>query len=209
MARTKLMVVAALFALLHAPGAQAGDAARGEVLYALCTQCHGDAGEGNRLALAPSIAGLAEWYVDAQLKNFKSGVRGTHPDDVGGLRMHPMSLYLRSDEDIAALAAYVSAMPAPELGTTVVGNAAKGAEYYKTCQACHGAEGAGNQQTNSPRLVGTSDWYLVDTLKKYKAGIRGGNPGNANSVMMRGMAMSLADDQAVNDVVAHILTLGK
>ena len=100
-------------------------------------------------------------------------------------------------------------MPVPELETTVAGDAAKGAEYYKTCQACHGADGAGNQQTNSPRLVGMSDWYLVEALKKYKAGIRGWHPGNANSVMMRGMAMSLADDQAVNDVVAHILTLGK
>jgi hypothetical protein len=31
---------------------------------------------------------------------------------------------------------------------------------------------------------------------------------NPNSMMMRGMSMSLPDDQAVKDVVAHITELG-
>ncbi len=210
MARCKtLAIAAALAALLLAAGAYAQDVARGKVLYALCSQCHGPAGEGSPLALSPSIAALGEWYIEAQLQNFKKGVRGTHPDDVGGLRMHPMSRFLRTDEDIKAVAAFVSRMPPPALEQTVEGDAAKGAGYYVTCQACHGASGAGNQQLNAPRLVGTSDWYLVEALKKYRAGVRGGNPGNPNSVMMRGMALSLADDQAINDVVAHILTLGE
>jgi cytochrome c553 len=207
--RKTFPISAALAALLLAPGADAQDVARGEVLYAVCAQCHGDAGEGSPLALAPSIAALGEWYLEAQLQNFRKGVRGTHPDDVGGLRMHPMSLFLRTDEDVKALAAFVSRMPPPVLEPTVEGDAAKGASYYVTCQACHGADGAGNQLVKAPRLVGTSDWYLVEALKKYKAGVRGGNSGNPNSVMMAGMAASLPDDQAINDVVAHILTLGE
>ena len=32
--------------------------ARGEELYQLCTQCHGEAGEGMQLSLAPNIAGM-------------------------------------------------------------------------------------------------------------------------------------------------------
>jgi cytochrome c553 len=209
MARCKNLVIAAAVAVfLLAPACFAQDVARGEVLYALCTQCHGDAGQGDPLALAPAIGGLGAWYVESQLKAFKSGVRGTHPDDVGGLRMHPMSLFLRSDEDIASIAAFVSSLPTPASEKTVAGDAKKGATSYATCTACHGPKGEGNPQLNAPRLVGTSDWYLVDTLKKYKAGIRGGNNGNPNSVLMRGMALSLADDQAIDDVVAHILTLG-
>ena len=205
----KPWIAAALMSLALPVGATAKDIARGEKLYGLCTQCHGATGAGSPLALAPSIAGLADWYVTAQLKNFKSGLRGTHPDDVGGLRMYPMSLSIASDEDIASLAAYVARLPTPDLEPTVTGNAAKGKDYYVTCAACHGAAGEGNQALNAPRLAGTSDWYLVEALKKFKAGIRGGNPGNANSVMMRGMALSLVDDQAIDDVVAHILTLSK
>jgi len=180
---------------------------RGEKIYALCTQCHGPEGAGNPLSLAPAIAGLEPWYVEAQLKNFKKGVRGMHPDDRGGLRMYPMSLSLRSDEDIAAVATYVASLPRAKPPITVEGDAAKGANSYKTCAACHGPDGNGNQALNAPSLVGSNDWYLVESLKKYKAGVRGGNPGNQNAVMMRGMALSLADDQAIRDVVAHIMAL--
>ena len=81
---------------------------RGEKLYGLCSQCHGPEGAGNPLSLAPSIAGLSSWYVQAQLENFKKGVRGMHPDDRGGLRMYPMSLALKSQTDIEAVALYVS-----------------------------------------------------------------------------------------------------
>jgi cytochrome c553 len=201
------IAAAAAVALPAVAGAQ--DLARGEQIYGLCTQCHGPEGAGDPLSLAPAIAGQAAWYVEAQLHNFKAGKRGTHPEDMGGLRMYPMSLAIKSDEDIAAVAAYVESLPAPELQPTIEGDAAKGSSYYATCTACHGAEGAGNQALNAPRLVGTSDWYLVETLKKYRAGIRGGASASQNSVMMRGMALSLADDQAIRDVVAHITTLGK
>ena len=61
----------------------------------------------------------------------------------------------------------------------------------------------------APRLRGASDWYLLSSLQKYKAGVRGGNPQNANAVLMRGMATQLADEQAMKDVIAHIETLGE
>jgi cytochrome c oxidase subunit 2 len=201
---------AALLAALALPAAgSAQDLERGEKLYGLCTQCHRADGAGMPLSLAPSIAGQPAWYVTAQLTAFKKGVRGNHPQDTGGLRMYPMSLALKSDEDIASLAVYVESMAEPLLEPSLSGDASAGALYYVTCTACHGADGSGNQALGAPRLVDTSDWYLVESLKKYKAGIRGGNPGNQNAVMMRGMALSLADDQAINDVVAHILTLGE
>ena len=206
----KTLVIAALLGALALPAAGAAqDLARGKQLYGLCTQCHGADGAGDPLSLAPAIAGMQAWYVESQLQAFKNGLRGTHPDDLGGLRMYPMSLALQSDEDIANVSAYVASLPVSPVEVTVTGDASKGSTYYVTCAACHGADGSGNQQLNAPRLTGTSDWYLVEALKKYKAGIRGGNPGNQNSVMMRGMALSLADDQAINDVVAHILTLEK
>jgi cytochrome c oxidase subunit 2 len=188
--------------------ASAADDARGRALFDLCAQCHGQDGGGMKLALAPAIAGLDQWYVESQLKMFQSGARGTNPDDVGGMRMHPMSLWLRGDEDITAVASYVANLPATH-PTPIIGggNAEKGSTYYQACAACHGATGKGDQAKNSPPLAGMSDWYLMESLQKYKAGIRGANPQNPNAILMRGMSNMLADDQAMRDVVAYIVTL--
>ena len=198
-----------LIATIAGPAQAEDPKVRGEKLYGLCTQCHGPEAAGNPLSLAPSIAGLSSWYVQAQLENFKKGVRGMHPDDRGGLRMYPMSLALKSDADIEAVASYVSSLPRANPPQTVEGgDASKGAASYTTCAACHGPDGTGNQALKAPSLVGTSDWYLVESLQKFKTGVRGGNTGNQQAVMMRGMALSLADDQAIKDVVAHIMSLG-
>ena len=75
------------------------------------------------------------------------------------------------------------------------------------CAACHGQDGKGNEAMNSPPLVGGSDWYYVTQLKNFKAGIRGSNPADTTGVQMRGMSMMLSDDDAIKDVVAHIMTL--
>jgi cytochrome c553 len=188
----------------------AEDNERGEALFDLCQQCHGESGQGMQMALAPAIGGLDQWYIEAQLKMFKSGARGMNPGDVGGMRMYPMSLWLRTDEDVKAVAGYVANLPATH-PTPVVegGDAAKGKEHYQVCATCHGPDGKGNQSMNSPPLVGMSDWYLLSQLEKYKAGVLGSNQKNPNSMLMRGMAMSLlTDDQAVKDVIAHITTMG-
>ena len=123
--------------------------------------------------------------------------------------MVPMSRWLQGDEDLQAVAAYVAELPAPKPEPLVEGgDPANGAALYAVCSACHGPDGAGNQQLNAPQLSGTSDWYLLTSLQKYKAGIRGGNPQNTNAVLMRGMATQLADEQAMKDVIAHIMSLG-
>jgi cytochrome c553 len=181
---------------------------RGRQLFDLCAQCHGSAGQGTELFLAPAIAGLDDWYVISQLKVFRSGARGTNWQDVGGMRMHPMSLWLKNDSDIDAVAAYVAALPKVDPPQVVKGgNAADGKAIYATCSSCHGAQGEGNKSMNSPPLTHMSDWYLVSTLEKFKAGIRGGNPANTNAVLMRGMSNMLTSDQAIKDVVAYIETL--
>ena len=47
------------------------DSERGAKLFDLCTQCHGDQGDGRELFLAPAIAGMGQWYVESQLKMFQ------------------------------------------------------------------------------------------------------------------------------------------
>jgi len=208
--RTLAALAAGLLALgaALAGTASAEDQERGRSLYALCAQCHGPEGEGMQLSLAPAIAGLDQWYVESQLKMFRSGARGTHPDDMAGMRMHPMSLWLRKDEDITAVASYVASMPRARPEPAVAGgDPEKGKTLYQTCAQCHGPEAGGDQTKNAPPLRNQSGWYLVDALQKYKAGIRGSNPANSNAILMRGMANILPDDQAIKDVVAYIETL--
>lgn len=217
MARTRTLLIAVapgLFAALLALGAAAqgeADLARGEQLFALCTQCHGDAGGGMPMALAPAIAGLDVWYVEAQLEKFQKGWRGGHPDDIAGMRMRPMALWLDADgqghEDRRNVAAYVASLPPADPAPTVDGDAQRGKALFAPCTACHGAQGKGNEMLNAPSLVHSSDWYLVRSIEKFKSGVRGWSPEDSTAQVMRGMAMSLTDEQAMKDVVAYIMSL--
>ena len=187
------------------------DLERGEELYSLCVKCHKADGGGNSAVLAPAIAGMPSWYVEKQLQNFKSGIRGLHAKDTGGLRMYPMSKWLRTEADQEAVAAYVANMPAtqPERELEEHGDAAKGAGYYAVCGACHGASGEGNQGMGAPALIGQSDWYLKKSIEKYKAAIRGSGKGDPFGAAMIGMVATLPDDNAILDVIAHIQSLEK
>lgn len=207
-ARVAVTVVSAAAVLLPT-AALADDHGRGAELFVLCTQCHGPDGGGMEMALAPAIAGLDQWYVEAQLNVFRSGARGLHPEDIGGMRMYPMSRWLRSEEDVKAVSAYVASLPKTNPEPVLEGgDAAKGQQLYATCLACHGDKGQGNQTVASPPLAGTSDWYILSTLQKYKAGIRGANPANPKSMQMGSLVGALLpNEQAMRDVVAHISTL--
>ena len=205
----RLLLPVALLALagcdwnIHPPEATAS----GEEIFELCTSCHGAEGQGNPQFNAPAIAGLPKWYLEAQLNKFRTGVRGTHPADLTGMQMRPMAISFHNDQDIQAVAAYVSALPRPGVTATAGGDATKGSTLYAPCTACHGVDGAGNEQLKAPPLKHASDWYLIAQLKKFKAGERGANPGDLEGAQMRPMAATLADEQAIKDVVAHIMTL--
>ena len=188
--------------------AAAEENVRGRELYALCQQCHGQAGGGNPMALAPAIAGLPVYYVENQLKGFKAGYRGQQFHDIGGMRMRPMARWLKTDEDVKAAAAYVASLPVVKPSPTLTGgDPTKGQALYAVCAACHGPDGAGNQLLNSPALNHASDWYLLTQLKNFKAGIRGTNPEDTIGKTMQPMSMTLADEQAMKDVIAYIMTL--
>jgi cytochrome c553 len=202
------LLALALAVTVPAASALAQDTARGEQLYQLCSQCHGDNGGGDPVALAPAIAGLPAWFVTAQIKKFQAGGRGTHFDDISGMRMRPMSMWLRGDEDVASVAAYVASLPKVSPAPTLAGgNAEMGKQKYLPCVACHGMSGEGNQALNAPPLAGGSDWYQLTSLQKFKAGVRGTNPKDTTGMLMRPMSMTLADEQAMLDVIAYIATL--
>lgn len=182
----------------------------GHELYAACKACHGAQGFGQQNIAAPAIAGLPVWYVEAQLVKYRTGVRGAHPDDLEGLRMRPMSQQMMDTGEVKAVAAYVASMPTMKQPPTLQGgDAAAGSGSYAVCTACHGPDGKGIQALNAPPIAGQHDWYLVSQLKKFKSGIRGAHPKDITGAQMRPMSMTLADEQAMKNVVAHISTLAK
>jgi cytochrome c oxidase subunit 2 len=89
----------------------------------------------------------------------------------------------------------------------VQGNVAAGRKLYATCSACHGARGEGSAALQSPALAARSDWYLAAQLTNYKKGLRGADERDSYGAQMRAVAGTLADDQAIADVVAYIATL--
>lgn len=207
-----LLILLGSLAQADAVSAEEGgaDLARGRELFQLCAQCHGANGGGVAANLAPAIAGLPAWYVEAQLAKFKNGQRGLHADDMGGLRMYPMSRWLQNEGEQKAVAAYVASLPAVAPSATLAaGDAAKGQGYYAVCSACHGPDGAGNEGMGAPPLTGLNDWYLLSSIQKFKKSIRGSLPGDTLGPAMIGMVATLPDDAAVLDVIAHIETLRK
>ncbi len=188
----------------------AQDLKLGESLYQTCVACHGSEGYGNQLLNAPALAGLPASYVETQLNNFKNGIRGAHPDDQSGLQMRPMSMTLQDPQAIVDVAAYIAKFAPKEPADTLQGgDRKKGETAYALCIACHGPEAEGNELLKSPTLQYQSDWYMLAQLKKFKSGIRGTNPRDIGGMQMRPMSMTLVDEQAMKDVIAHIRHLSK
>jgi cytochrome c oxidase subunit 2 len=94
-----------------------------------------------------------------------------------------------------------------EQNSRVAGNAAIGAAQYAVCAACHGPQGQGVAAMNAPKIAGQSDWYLKRQILSYKNGLRGVHQDDVFGQQMIGMVATLADESAVDNVVAHIATL--
>jgi cytochrome c oxidase subunit 2 len=183
-------------------------ATRGRELYQTCAPCHNADGSGNPVIGAPNIAGMKQWYVQAQLQKFRSGTRGVQFNDLEGMRMRPVALSLNNDDDVAAVAKYVESMPVIWQTPSMHGDPHTGDNaFHAVCSACHGQNGEGNPAIKAPRLAGIDDWYLATQLRKFKAGVRGYSPKDLEGRLMRPMARGLATDEAVRNVVAYLDTL--
>jgi cytochrome c553 len=180
----------------------------GSELFRACTACHGHNGEGNAEIAAPSIAGLPQWYVEAQLKKFRTGLRGAHPDDYEGLRMRPMSRQMMNPGEVTEVAKYVSSLTPVKSPHALEGDEKAGAAGFAVCVACHGAQGQGNEQVHAPPLTRQPDWYLYSSLKKFKAGIRG-QPSDTIGAGMRAMSLTMTDEKTMKNVVAYISTFNR
>jgi cytochrome c oxidase subunit 2 len=185
----------------------AADPGAGKALFTPCTACHGPTGSGNRDLNAPKLAGQSAWYVKRQLENFKHGVRGGPDKDVYGKQMIPFAGMLADETAIRNVAAYIETLPDAPAPITVAGDPNRGAFLYRTCAACHGANGQGLAATNAPRLAHMSDWYLARQLANFKDGTRGSHRSDSYGRQMAMITLAIPGTQGISDVLAYINTL--
>ena len=185
--------------------------ARGEQIFGNCEPCHGKDGLGNPSLEAPEIAGLPRWYIERQLVDFKTGMRGEHPQDMTGARMRPMARSLYRAGDVESVAEYISTLkPRVPARAFVLGDTAAGrVRYQSVCIACHQEDGSGNEALGAPPLARQHDWYMLGQIEKFKSGLRGAHPEDAMGSQMAAMSQTLEDTTAMHDVVAYIRSLQK
>lgn len=92
------------------PATLAGDPTRGKTAFALCIACHGDQGQGNPALGAPPLTHQADWYLAAQIRKFRQGLRGTQPQDVTGAQMRPMAMVLPDEQAVLDVVAYIRSL---------------------------------------------------------------------------------------------------
>ena len=93
-----------------APPTVKKDTTDGQRIYVTCGACHGADGRGMQATNAPRLAGMSDWYLVTQLKNFKQGIRGAHPKDMYGPQMASMAAILVDDEATSDLVAYINSL---------------------------------------------------------------------------------------------------
>ena len=209
------------------------DIEAGRTLWKFCAFCHNAEGFGHERTDAPKVAGDPAWYTERQLKNFRNKVRGGHPEDQPGLQMFVYSYPLVDEAAIRNMAAFIETLPVdPEnpkpdrmrnrpknrpyewdsqfavVTAERDADPAAGEKLFVSCAACHGEQGEGNQELNSPRLDNKQDWYLVRQLKYFKYGARGAHEDDVYGKQMAELGTP-ATDQEIVDVVAYIMTLSK
>jgi len=190
-----------IFALVMVDSAKAGNP------FDYCLLCHGSNANGNVGIRAPKLSGVEPWYIARQLENFAAGARGALADDAAGHEMAPVALRLKQEGMLDAAVKFIGSLESGRPHATMQGDTAQGKKLYEACAACHGARGEGNAALQSPALAARSDWYLATQLTNYKTGLRGADERDSYGAQMRSIAATLADDQAIADVIAYINTL--
>jgi len=71
---------------------------------------------------------------------------------------------------------------------------------------CHGEQGEGNKALNSPKIAGLQDWYIARQIRSFKKGIRGSHEKDVFGMQMRPMAMTLTNDDSINNVALYVST---
>ena len=161
----------------------------GEEINQVCAGCHGEYGEGGKKGEYPRLAGLPANYIAQQIKLFKDEKRKNMP-----MRPYANDREL-PDEDIPSIAVFLSQiklsskMPVFDENTSayeklllakkvfniakVEGDIELGKEMYiDDCLLCHGKEGMGKDDSDTPPVAGQYTEYMSKQIKQFATGER-------------------------------------
>ena len=168
------------------PRAAAQDLERGEELFQLCAQCHGDAGRGQRaLRSRPRSRACRVWYLEGQLDKFRDGGRGTHFDDIAGHAHAPdgaVAAHRRGD-DLRTSPPTSRRCPRRSRPPTLDGRRRRARRRRSTRSAGlprrrrRGQRRRSTARRSPTRATGTCSRQL----QHFKAGVRGIEPGDATA----------------------------
>ena len=198
-----------IIAVLFSPGlvyAQASESKQTPAAgnYQSCIACHGAQAKGNKALGAPGLANLEPDYIALQLRNFRDGLRGSHPDDTGGAQMRAFTLNL-DDSAIVAVANVASQMEDYVPESHIKGNPELGKNYYyHRCGACHGAVAKGNAALKAPKLAGLDEWYVESQLNKFREGVRGTHAKDKLGAQMHYIMNYFSASEQITDIIAYL-----
>ena len=88
-----------------------GDVDNGRQRYATCADLpRRRSAAASRPRNAPRLEGMSDWYMATQLKNFRDGIRGAHPQDIYGGQMALMAAMLADDAAVGDIVAYINTL---------------------------------------------------------------------------------------------------
>lgn len=144
-----------------------GDANAGAAVFQTCATCHGVGGFGSPDGSIPRLAGQQPKVLIEKLVEISDGVR--HRPE-----MEPYLPLIATDEQISALATFVSALPDPDVilhgPDGADGAAGEGEELFADyCISCHGQQGEGDGDARVPRIAGWNFDSVRRTLRLQRA----------------------------------------
>lgn len=165
-----------------------------EAMVKTCYSCHGANGVSVTPA-TPSIGGQPEAYIRKALLEWKAGVR--HSATMGGLAKG------YSDEQVSALAAYLSRQPWTPASQNLDANLVNaGKVVSERCAGCHGDTGAASDG-EMPNLNGQWAHYLEQELHEYRD-----DSEPLPNKKMRNVAKKLSEEE-IKAVAAFFASQGK
>jgi cytochrome c oxidase subunit II len=87
-----------------------GKANRGKATFVACATCHGTEAQGSAQLGAPPLRGLDDWYVVNALNAFRTGLRGSDPQDTHGLQMRAAAAALADEQAVLDVVAYLATL---------------------------------------------------------------------------------------------------
>lgn len=95
-----------------------------------CMECHRYNASGEMTFGSPPLTGRQAWYLEAQLRKFKSGKRGAVKDDVNGAKMVQMTtLFIEDDQMLRDVVAYIMTLNPEPTPTTKVEAKVEGSPF--------------------------------------------------------------------------------